>query len=209
MSKKKNKKYFTSLNDKKDKKGKKGKKIKGYEAPKLKTVKPNLDKSEAKKNTKILLAPVEIPKEFIKNRNKCNHAGKTITVAEFKAMTPTYAAYTPQLDSIVDLFGEDNVRVCKSCYDVLVTKNLVSVDDVLDSVAKLYAAANIVVANKRMKDDEVKDIAKVKTDLADWMKIAELLGEIDTTVDTTYESGNSEISADQVSKLNQATNYVL
>lgn len=207
--KKKNKKYYEIFGDKKTKKDKKSKKVKGYEKPRLKTVKPNLDKSDAKKNTKILLAPVEIPKEFIKNRNKCNHAGKTISVAEFKAMTPTYAAYTPQLDAIVDLFGEENVKICKSCYDVLVTKNLVSVSDVLDSVSKLYAAANIVVANKRMKDDEVKDIAKIKNDLADWMKIAELLSEVDTAVTDTVGDESAEISAENLNRLNQATNYVL
>ena len=103
MSKKskKNKYFYTSKDIKK--KNKKGKKIKGYEAPKLKSVKPTLDKSDAKKNKKILLAPVEIPKEFIKNRAKCNHAGQVISVAEFKAMTPTYAAYTPMLDTIVEV----------------------------------------------------------------------------------------------------------
>ena len=145
MSKKN--KYFYSKSDKKSKK--KGKKVKGYEAPKLKTVKPTLDKADAKKSKKILLAPVEIPKEFIKNRTKCNHAGNMISVAEFKAMTPTYAAYTPMLDTIVELFGEENCSICKSCFDVLVGKDQISVSDVLGSINTLSAAANMVAYEGR------------------------------------------------------------
>lgn len=207
MSKKKNK-YFAELISEPKKSKKNKKKSKAYDTPKLKTVKPTLDKSDAKKNTKILLAPVEIPKEFIKNRNKCNHAGKTISVADFKAMTPTYAAYTPQLDAIVDIFGEDKVCVCKSCYDVMVDVDQINDSDVLKAISVLYAAANIVVANKRMKDDEIKDIAKIKNDLADWMKIVELIGDVDaSSVEKKGEYG--EMTESQISHLNQGTNYVI
>ena len=59
------------------------------------------------------------------------------------------------------------------------------------------------------RGDEVKDIAKIKNDLADWMKIAELLSEVDTTVTDTVSDDSSEISAENLSRLNQATNYVL
>ena len=200
MSKKN--KYFYSKSDKKSKK--KGKKVKGYEAPKQKTVKPTLDKADAKKSKKILLAPVEIPKEFIKNRTKCNHAGNTISVAEFKAMTPTYAAYTPMLDTIVELFGEENCSVCKSCFDVLVSKDQISVSDVLGSINTLYAAANMVVANKRMKDDEVKDIAKIKNDLEDWLKVADLLAEIKEN-DAPAVTGHTASADVDISQLNNFT----
>lgn len=201
-SKKKNKYFYTSKDIKK--KNKKGKKIKGYEAPKLKSVKPTLDKSDAKKNKKILLAPVEIPKEFIKNRAKCNHAGQVISVAEFKAMTPTYAAYTPMLDTIVELFGEENCSICKSCFDVLIDKKQISVSDVLGSINTLYAAANMVVANKRMKDDEVKDIAKIKNDLEDWLKVADLLAEIKENESPVVDAATGSADVD-ISQLNNFT----
>lgn len=208
MSKKSKKNsYYSMFESKKTKK--KGKKTKAYEAPKLKSVKPSLDKDDAKKSKKILLAPVEIPKEFTKNRIKCNHAGDVISVAEFKAMTPTYAAYTPMLDSIVAMFGEENCFVCKRCFDILVGKDQISVSDVIGSINTLYAAANVVVANKRMKDDEIKDIAKVKNDLEDWMKIADLLGEIteksSPVVDVDAPTTSTGAAGIDISALNNYT----
>ena len=86
------KKGFVYYNSKaKDKKKKKNKK-KEYDIPKFKMVQPSLGRKDAKIAKKIVLAPVDVPKAFLKVRRKCNHAGKLITAAEFKEMTPAYAA---------------------------------------------------------------------------------------------------------------------
>lgn len=183
MSKKKKKnkklKYFGS--EKKQKKNSKGKKRSGksaYGKPKMKSVKPTLSKKEAKENKKIVMAPVDVPKEFRKNRLKCNHAADTITVDRYKALTPSWAAYTPALERMVEQFGPEHVCVCKDCYDILVDRDCVSAEDVYTALTTLYAACNIAVSNRRLKDDEVKAIAKLKEVLNDFAPVLDILGKI-------------------------------
>lgn len=211
MSKKKknkNKKYYEyEFGAKKDKKSKKSKKS-AYGEPELKRVKPSLDKKEAKESKKILQQPVEVPKEFKKNRFKCNHAGTVITAAEFKAMTPTYAAYTPMLDTMIEVFGEENVGVCKSCYDVLVGTDCIRTADIDKAVAILYAAANTVVSHKRFKTDEIKEIAKVKDSLADWSGIAEQFNKLEEKgafagASESKASGSKELTSAELANLNK------
>ena len=180
MSKKKKKdkayKYFGSSKKKDDKKKKKSNK---GSAPKFKTIKPTLDRKEIKQARKIVLAPVDIPKQFTKVREKCNHADKLITPAEFRAMTPAYSAYTPMLDLACDAYGDDAVFVCKSCYDVLVDRSKIDATDVTNAALVLYLAANKAVSLHRMKDDEVKAIAKLKSALAEWGDVADLIDKVD------------------------------
>lgn len=184
MSKnKKNKKnswkYFGGEYDKK--KSKKGKKNKRsvYDKPKMKTVKPTLSKKDAKANKKVVLSPVEVPKEFRKNRLKCNHAVRMITPEAYRNMTPTYAAYTPALERVVEKYGKDHVHVCKDCYDVLVDRNMITSDEVYDAMTTLYVACNVAVANKRLKDDEVKAIAKLKDVVEDFRPVLDILEKIE------------------------------
>lgn len=186
MSKKKDLKYF---NDKKGSKKNKKNKRSAYDKPKFKTVKPTLSKKEAKSNKKTVLSPVEVPKEFRKNRLKCNHAARIISVEEYRNMTPTYAAYTPALERVVELFGEENVGICKDCYDVVVNRNCVTSKDVNDAAVTLYAACNVVIANRRMKDDEVKEISKLKDVLENFMPVLELMRKIE---EDGSQSANSE-----------------
>lgn len=207
MSKKKNKKnswkYFDGGNDKK-KSGKKGKKGKRsvYEKPKFKTVKPTLSKKDAKTNKKVVLSPVEVPKEFRKNRLKCNHAARMITPEQYRAMTSTYAAYTPALERVVEKFGEEHVHVCKDCYDVLVDRNLVTSEDVYDAMTLLYVACNVAVANKRMKDDEVKAISKLKEVLDDFRPVLDILEKIEE------EGSEAATAVDDTASLNSNRNTV-
>ena len=212
-SKKKNKKkggYYDYAFGKKDmkKKGKKGKKS-AYDEPTLKSVKPTLDKKDAKESKKILLEPVNVPKEFLKNRNKCNHAGHIITPKEFKDMTPTYAAFTPMLDNMIAVFGEENVGVCKSCYDVLADVSKISSDDIIHALCVLYAAANAVVSHKRFKTDEVKEIAKIKEDLGDWNNIVEMFEKLEDKgafkTSVANATGAGELSAAELAKLNRTS----
>lgn len=185
--KKNNAAYESKKNKKKGKK-----KDSAYGEPKLKSVKLSLDKKDVKENKKILLEPVEVPKGFMKNRNRCNHAGPIISVAEFKNMTPTYAAFTPMLDTMVSVFGEDNVAVCKSCYDVLADVSKISTGDIQHAIAVLYAAANAVVSHKRMKNDEIKEIAKVKESLGDWNAIIDLFEKLEDKGAFVVDSDKAE-----------------
>ena len=169
MSKKKKKsgkgKYYESIYSKRKKKDNKKKKNSYYGKPAFKTVKPSLSKKEAKESKKILLAPVDIPKDFMKNRAKCNHAGDLISVADFKAMTPNYGAFTPMLDQMIKTFGEENLAICKGCYDVVVKASLMSTEKMEDAIATLYAAANTILSRKRMKNSKnIEKISKIKND---------------------------------------------
>ena len=187
MSKKKNRKkqqykYFGSAldNSKKSKKGKKskGSKTVGYKEPKLTNIQPTLDKGGAKECRKIIQSPVDIPKEFQKNRRKCNHAAGTMSVAEFKAITPNYAAYTPALEQMVAKYGEENVRICRRCYDAVVARDAVDQEKVIDAMTTLYAACNVAVSNKRMKKDEVQKFAKLKESTEDFRLVVDILQKI-------------------------------
>lgn len=207
MSKKKNKNsYYEFAYGKKGKK-KKNKNKSVYKEPELKSVKPSLDKKDAKESKKILLEPVNVPKEFMKNRSKCNHAADIISVAKFKSMTPTYAAFTPMVDPMIEVFGEDNVAICKSCYDVLVDCSKISAADLQHAVAMLYAAANAVVSHKRMKGDEIKEISKVKESLGDWNSIITMYSELEEkgsfSVNSDIPESVKELSDAEIAKMNR------
>lgn len=189
MSKKKKLKYYNG-SKKKKKSGKKN--SSAYKRPKYKDIKSTLSKKEAKENKKIVLSPVDVPKEFRKNRLKCNHAGDLVGVDKYKAMTPNYAAYTPFLDQTVAKFGEDHVHICQSCYDVIVDRTCVDSEDVIDAMTTLYAAVNVAVANRRMKDDEVKELSKLKERLDDFRPVVEILSKLEEDErDRSSDSGRS------------------
>lgn len=164
------------------KKGKNGKKAKGYGVPEFKAINLSLGKKDIKEAKKIVLAPINIPKEFTKIRDRCNHTGKMITVKEFRQMTPTTMAYTPIISSLCETFGEENVRICGACYDAIVRYEQVTPESVTAAIATLYAAANKAVSMQRLKSDEIKDIAKMKNELSDWGQIIDMLDKIDGDV---------------------------
>lgn len=196
-NKKKDFKYFNSgKSSKKNKGGKKRSGKSAYSRPKMKSVKPTLSKKEAKANKKVVIAPVDIPKDFRKNRLKCNHAADTISVESYKALTPNYAAYTPALERVVQQFGPEHVCICKDCFDVLVDRDCVGADDVYEALTTLYVACNVAVSNRRLKDDEVKAIAKLKDVLNDFGPVMEILMKLEAEEgrNTSTNGGSSEES---------------
>lgn len=206
MGKKKKNKYFKdSFNQKSSKKSKKSKKS-AYERPKMKSVKMSLSKKDIKENKKIILQPVDIPKAFTKNRDRCNHADTLISVKEFKEMTPNYAAYTPILDTMIEAFGEENIKICKACYDVLVDRSAIKTS-IRDAVASLYAYANLLVSNKRMKDGKIKDIAQMKNELSNWFEIEEKVGELeeDGAFSSEIHESENEFTDEDMAKLSKAS----
>lgn len=196
--KKKQKKYFSEYyrSKKKNKKNKKGKSVNGSfgggkKKARLKTVQPTLDRKEAKESRKIVLSPVDVPKKFKKNRDKCNHVGELLSVEAFKRMTPSYSAYTPALDRMVAKYGEEHVSVCGKCYDVVVDRSEVSVEDVQDAVLTLYAACNVAVSNTRLKKDEVKKISDLKDVFGDYQEVIDLLDKIERHAVADEDEGSS------------------
>lgn len=211
MSKKKKKsgkgKYYESIYSKRKKKDNKKKKNSYYGKPTFKTVKPSLSKKEAKESKKILLAPVDIPKDFMKNRAKCNHAGDLISVADFKAMTPNYGAFTPMLDQMIKTYGEENLAICKGCYDVVVKASLMSTEAMEDAIATLYAAANTILSRKRMKNSKnIEKISKIKNDLADWNDLVDRMGKLedDNRLEDAADVSADTISPEELSKLSRS-----
>lgn len=170
---KKNKNHFSAWDNlrnpsKKDKKSKKSED----------GIKATLGKKDAKANREIIMAPVEVPASFSKSRRECNHAGDTLSAAEFRNMTPAYSAYTPLLDEACGRYGEDHVHVCKACFDVLVDRDQINIDAIKGAMTTLYLASNMVVANVRMKDDEVEDLNKAKDKMMNFaMKLVSIMSE--------------------------------
>ena len=193
---KKNKNHFSAWDNlrspKKDKKSKKSDD----------GIKATLGKKDAKANRKIIMAPVEVPASFSKSRRECNHAGDTLSAAEFRNMTPAYSAYTPLLDEACGRFGEDHVHVCKACFDVLVDRDQINIDQIKGAMTTLYLASNMVVANVRMKDDEVEDLNKAKDKMMNFaMKLVSILSENMATNEAETSGGGDGKSYNQNSGL--------
>lgn len=163
--------YYTGY-DKKSK-GKKGKKS-PYKAPKLKDVKPTLSGKDGKRNRKLVQKPVEVPKELLKSRVRCNHADGIMSVADFKAMSPQAVAYTKVLDQMVAQFGE-HVHICRRCLDGVVDSTEITADGLMRALVYAYAACNTAVSGLKMKEDEVKSINKLKKIIDDFAPVLEIL----------------------------------
>ena len=191
--KKKNKKnkYFAELTGKKKGKGNKKDLKRGMK--KAKVVQPTLSKKDGKANRKELEKPLKIDKEFLKRRYKCNHADGTMTVEDYRTKYPGKAdAYTPMLQTMIDVFGEENLAICGRCFEVMVNRDQVTTEDVKASIATLYAAAGIVVANVRMKDDEVKAINKSKEALDEVRPIIDWMDELAEKGSRNAGAGDAE-----------------
>lgn len=197
-----------------DARSKKKKKSK-YDQPKLKTLSSSLDKKERKECYSILNIPIEVPKKFTKIRNKCNHVNRMITVAEYKAITPFYAVFTPMLDAMVAKYGEENIRVCSSCFDVLVSPNLVKGEDLRNAVSSLYSAANTLMITTRVKKGEIRDLNELKSSLSDWNEVIVQISELERNGNlkmTFSQEGNEDTSRpsmdDELSTLNRMSSAI-
>lgn len=223
MSKKrksKKKSYFSyEVDDKKFSKKNKSKTLRAKENnAKHKKIKLSITDKEINANRKIIHAPVEVPKDFIKVRQRCNHILKGedayMTVEKYKATTPAYGAYTPMLDTMVDTFGEENVHVCPYCFEVLLNPDVIDIDTCNNAVAVMYAmAADLVNSKSKKKKDEIEEINKLKDRLAVWKnligkyeKVLEKRADTESTAAAEDSSGSDEmISA--LNSVNQARTY--
>lgn len=161
----------------------------------MKTVKSTLSKKDSKANKRMFMKPVKVPKELLKNRAKCNHAGDTISIQKFESMNANASAYTPMLGLLREVFGDEHIQICKDCYEAVVSADQVDVKTAKEALAVLYAACGIVVANVRMKDDEVKAVNRLKGIVEDFGPVLEFLEELE-------EKGSRNASASDGSDLN-------
>lgn len=188
MSKKKNKKKnkhrlctkgWHNIEEEKSKKEKKREKKLAMQRnssyPSMRRIKLSLDTKDIKKNKKIINQPIEVPKEFKNNRSRCNHADGMISVEEFKQLTPAFAVFTPQLNRVCRMYGEENVSICKACYDTIVDVDLLDVEQIDKAMAILYTAANCVLSGNRLKTEEIQEINRLKNSLHKWEAMIPLL----------------------------------
>lgn len=201
--KKKNNGYYgCSVIKSKDKKSKK--KDKKSKDINLMSNKASIDRKDVKTARKIVLSPVKVPDSFTDVRRACNHALKLITPAEYKSMTPSYAAYTPMLDWAISMYGEDNVAVCSGCYDVVVKYDKVNSEDVMKAITTLHLAANKVLSMKRLKNDEIKDLTKLRDNMDKWVEVAEEITHLDDVSSAYAEKAHDGQSLNSV-----GNNYVM
>ena len=186
----------------KDKKKKKKDKEKGKNKPSIKSVRPSLSSKDGKKNRKIVMRPIEVDKEFTKRRLRCNHADGIMTLDEFKSMSMTAPAFTPMMERVKGLYGPEHVHICARCMDVLVDADQISADAAVDALTTLYATVNSVVARTRLKEDEIKEINRLKDVVSDFIPVVDLLQQIETD-DTETPSASASVS-----DLNRGTNAV-
>ena len=223
MSKKrksKKKSYYSyEADSKKFSKKSKNKTLRAKEAKdKHKKIKLSITDKEINANRKIIHAPVEVPKGFLKVRQRCNHILKGedayLTVDKYKATTPAYGAYTPMLDTMVDVFGEQNVHVCPYCFEVLLNPDVIDIDTCTNAVAVMYAMATDLVNSKsKKKKDEIEEINKLKDRLMVWKnligkyeKVLEKRADAENPAAAEDDSSNDEmISA--LNSVNQARTY--
>lgn len=179
MSKKN--KYLKKLHKKNyETKGKKNKKTKFVkdETPKykkFKKAKETLSKKERKFLKKQINKPIKVDKDFIELRDKCNHSCDRITVEEFCAKNVAFNAYTPMLSNLVNVFGEENVSICKNCYEALVDASCIpTVEDVAKCATILYAACNFMKQTTANKG-EIKSLTKLQENLGKFSDVMPLL----------------------------------
>ena len=164
------KEYVTAKSDGKKKSADKS------DSKKKKAIKLSVSKKERAVAKKIIRTPVQVPKEFTKIRQRCNHAypaDEFMSVAQYKATVPAYAAYTPMLDTMLKVYREEELRICPCCYDVMVNGDSIDMDSVETAVAVLYGLSNQMAYHKRAKEvDEVKELAKMRDGLPVWISVA-------------------------------------
>lgn len=204
MGKKKKKNSYYGHTEAKSKNKKSKKKDKKSKDIKLMSNKASLDRKDVKTARKIVLSPVKVPDSFTEVRRACNHALKLITPAAYKEMTPSYATFTPMLDWAIAMLGEDNVAVCSGCYDVVPNFDKINKDDVMKAVTTLHLAANKVLSMKRLKNDEIKDLAKMRDNLDKWHEIAEDIIHLDDISSAYMEKARDGQSLNSV-----GNNYVM
>lgn len=165
--------YKNDKDDKEKKTKKKNKKYKyknkdAYKKPVKKTVTESLSKKKIKKAASIVGKKPKISEKLIEIQNNCNHAGVVIGIPEYKSLSVMPGVYTPRLDLIEQVFGDNKTCVCASCYQVLVDPSVISVDKAREAIAMLHAVVTAILPRKKMKEQEIEKFNTLIDSLNEW-----------------------------------------
>lgn len=153
--------------------GKKVKKAYGKKSKKNKSkkIKGTLDKKIRKSLKKDLDKAFEI-KSLEKAREHCNHRTKkgevnTMSIETFKQDQTEFLI--PNLQSFVDVFGEENVEICKGCFTPIVNDiTLINPEDLTKAAIIMEAMGAAIVLNS----EKSKEIETYRTVVRDNQKTA-------------------------------------
>nr|DAS76679.1 MAG TPA: acetyl-coA carboxylase zinc finger domain protein [Caudoviricetes sp.] len=152
--------YETGKKKDKKRKEKKSDKHVMYNGPKLKAVKPTLDRKEVRAAQKAAKEPAKIADAIVSAKNKCNHCQEMLTVEEFAKKYPVSQHIAPMLNEYIAEFGEENVRVCGACFTPVVSRDVINPKEVKRSFLIVDGTLNHLMANMRMSKKELKFIKK-------------------------------------------------
>lgn len=147
-------------NNKKHKDKKSDGKRKMYQEPKLKAVKPTIDRKEARAAQKAAKEPAKIAEAILDAKKKCNHCQEMLTVAEFNKKYPNRPHIAPLLNDYIAEFGEANVRVCSACFTPVVSRDVITTKDVKRAFLIVDGTLNHLMANTRLSKKEFKFVKK-------------------------------------------------
>lgn len=179
MSKKKNKvqSWLDRFDDDDKKKNKKKKKNKNRDdrqmninGPKLKNVKPTLDRKDVREVHKAADKPIKLPKVIEEKREVCNHVQDVMSVAKFRNEFEDRQYLASNLDSYVKIFGENYVGICNGCFEVLLDRRLITIAETQRAFLLIIGAMNHLMANYRMGKKELKNMKSSQEMVNDVMK---------------------------------------
>lgn len=218
MSKKHNKhnkgSMFIPDTDKKQYKNepkKEKKHVKGLELDKksMRRSQSTLSDKEIRTNRELMAIPASVPEKLAANRAKCNHSGKRLTLKEYSENR--YSTFMiPHLDAMRAFFGEDNLRVCADCGELIVSASKISTQDVYASLMTVYAAANMVLANSGVADPKMLKLTNNIKGLVDdcGVKLLKVMTYLEHEANKSSAETAVAPDNDDISSLNGVTTFV-
>lgn len=137
---------------------------------KLKNVKPSLDKKDVRDVHRAAEKPIKLPKQIEEAREVCNHVQETYSVPAFNKEFEGRPYLAKNLDMYARMFGEENLGICKGCFEVMVDRKLITVDETQRAFLLILAAMNHLMANYRMKKKELKELKSSEQMIEEAMK---------------------------------------
>lgn len=175
-------------------KGDKGEKLSRANKKVLKKAKhlsPSLKKKEAKAIEKFANRYPDMPGKIAGIRARCNHAAKTMSLAEYNEF-PNH--YNPTLDLMIDAFGEQQVVICRDCMEPMVDAGIANEGNLKVSIATLIGIINYIEPRVKMSEKEL---------IKHYEKKQKLLDLLSTLTDELAEAVEHD---DAVRRVNNARN---
>lgn len=189
---------------------KKDKKNKGLELDKksMRHSQSTLSDKEIRINRELMAIPASVPEKLAENRSKCNHSGKLLTLKEYSERR--YSVFMiPHLDAMRAFFGEENLRVCADCGELVVTSSKISTQDVYVALMTLYAATNSVLATSGATDSKSLKLTNSIKEMVDdqGMKLLKIMTYLEHEAKKATNGPSVASDDDDVSSLNGVTTF--